>query len=111
MTLPVPGSEAVTFHTKTGSTRDGDGNNVPIYTDTVVLGCLFDPGGSTELVQGQDVVVSQPTLYVPPAAAIPRVVDQATVRGVRYDIDGDPNLWSDTEWTPGIVVKLKAVSG
>lgn len=104
--------ETVTLHSRTPSGQKDPYNKV-LYTvvDTQVDGCAFDPGGSTESVQGQDLVVSQPTVYLP-AGTVVGAVDAVTVRGVKYEVDGSPNSYVSpfTGWAPGVVVKLKAAA-
>lgn len=97
---------------RTVTGQDDRGNDV--FADgTVTVDAVFAPGGSTEQVQGGDLVVTQPTLYlmVPPG-----VVDQMTVNGVTYDVDGTPQAWPVSPfstWQPQypIVVRLKNVTG
>jgi hypothetical protein len=112
-----PFTFTVTFLTKGEPTgKDGYGNDTYTPTPTVVPGCVFAPGGSTESVQGQDRVIDQPTVYAPtgtPATAY----DQATVPGYgTCDVDGKPGAWPPnpfTGWQPpnSVVIKLKAVTG
>lgn len=92
---------------------DDDGNDV--YTDTVVSrDAVFAPGGSSEQVQGGDLVTTVPTVYLPLPA--PAVVDRMTVNGVTYDVDGVPQVWGPSPfstWQPDypVVVRLKGVTG
>ena len=104
--------ETVTLHSRTVSVRDSLGNDTYTTVDTSINGCGFDPGGSLELVQGQDLVTTTPTLYAP-TGTVANPLDQITVRGVLYDVDGGSNDWRSplTGWTPGVVIKLKAVTG
>lgn len=110
--ITFPFGETAVLHQHNGSTRDGDGNDIPSFTDIPVDKGAFDPGGSTELVQGQDIVSAQPRWF-PPAGVVVAPVDQVTIRGVRYEVDGQPADFLNpfTGWHPGMVVNLKAVSG
>jgi hypothetical protein len=102
----------VTFHTRTASGKDAYGNTTYAETNVDVPNCGFDPGGSTELVQGQDMVRSQPTVYAPTGTVV-GPIDQVTVNGTRYDVDGSPNTYVSpfTGWATPVVIRLKGVTG
>lgn len=113
-----PFGETVTFHVRTLlETKDADGNDRYGEVDKPVEGCGFAPAGSVELVQGRDTVTDQPSVFVPrgniPAGVDLGAADAATVRGVRYEVDGTPEDFRSpfTGWAPPLVVKLKGVSG
>lgn len=116
--------------------RDSDGNLVYDVAFRVVDG-LFAPAGSSESTgNGRDQVTQQPAVYlehgervdvddavvVPPVAAlsvtadgfltIPTGADGWPV-GDRYEVDGQPVDWADpwSDWTPGVEVRLRKVSG
>lgn len=94
--------------------QDAYGNDVFADT-TVTVDAVFAPGGSTELAVGQEQVTTQPTLYLP--APAPTALDEVSVNGVTYQVDGTPQDWSVgspfTGWVPNfpVVVHLKVVSG
>lgn len=103
---------AVTMLTRTKTGTDADGNDILTDTSTLITGCAFDPGGSYEHVQGQDLVVTTPTLYAPAGT----VVDSYAafiIGGHKYEVDGSPNDYTSpfTGWKPGIAIKLKRVTG
>jgi hypothetical protein len=104
--------ETVVLHSRTASGRDSLGNDTFTTVDTTITGCGFDPGGSVELVQGQVLVTTTPTLYAPTGTVV-NPIDQVTVRGVLHDVDGGSNDWRSplTGWSPGVAVKLKVVTG
>lgn len=110
--MVLTAGETVTLLTRSKSGVDADGNDVYTSASTTVAGCAFDPGGSLEVVQGRDTVTTTPTVYLPPGTAA-HSVDAVTVRGVTYEVDGSPNSPTSpfTGWAPGVVVKLKAVTG
>jgi hypothetical protein len=118
---------AVARRTVTG--RDALNNDVYGEVATVVLGA-FAPGPSSEVVQGQDTVVTQPTVYLPTGTAVDAVdvivVDpvldtsgaatydaRGRVVGDRYSVDGTPLTWSSpfSSWAPGVEVRLRKVTG
>jgi hypothetical protein len=91
---------------------DTDGNDRYPFVSVPVPGCAFSNGGSAELVQGRDIVISQPTAYMPPGVVV-TPYDRVIARGDTYEVDGSPNadVSPFTGWAPGVVVKLKRVTG
>lgn len=81
--------ESVVQHTRTRGTPDSDGNDTWTEVDKPRAGTAVYPRESVELIQGQDtniiglVAVFKPAITVSP-------IDQFTVRGERYEIDGEP---------------------
>lgn len=111
--MPVfPFPEMFTIHSRSVTGQDADGNDVYADTDTATSGA-FAPQGSTELIQGQSTVLTHPTVYLEDGAPVPTAADQMTVRGQRYDIDGEPQVFHNplTGYEPGAVVKLLRVTG
>lgn len=102
----------VTLVSRTVNGTDADGNDVWAETTTDIKRCAFDPGASSEVLQGRDTVITQPTLYLPRAVAV-TPTDQFVVNGRRYDVDGsvDPYTNPFTGWSPGTVVRLMEVTG
>lgn len=78
-----------------------------------IPGCGFNPGRSSEPLQdARNAVVTQPEVYAPTGSDV-LAGDRLVVRGVTYDVDGDPASWVSpfTGWAPGVVIPLKVVSG
>lgn len=116
--ITFPNGETVILHHRTlAADRDADGNDVFIPGDTSVEGCAFAPAGSTEVVQGQDTVTTQPTVYIPrdeiPAGVSITAVDAVTARGDRYEVDGAPEDFRSpfVSFVPPLVIRLKNVTG
>jgi hypothetical protein len=109
--VTFPYGQQITLITRTRSGQDTYGNDIYTESSTVVTGA-FNPGTSVELVQGQDLLTVQPTIYLPPDVQ-PQAIDAVEVDGLRFDVDGDTNVWQSpfTGWQPGNVVKLKRVTG
>lgn len=103
--------QLVTLLRRTVSGQDAFGNDVMAETSTVVLGA-FAPGGSSEVTQGQDVVITQPTVYLPAGTAV-TPADGVEIAGDRYEVDGSPNDWLNpfTGSQPGVEVRLRRVTG
>lgn len=111
--MPIfPFPETFTIHTRGVTGTDGDGNDIYGDTDTTTTGA-FAPAGSAELIQGQNTVLTHDTIYLADGAAVPKPTDQVTARGVRYDIDGEPEVFHNpfTGYEPGAVVKLLKATG
>lgn len=110
MFFPFGVPVTVITRAKTGA-RDSDGNYIYAETSAVVTGA-FAPGGSTELVQGQDTVISQDTVYLPAGTTV-AATDQIQIGSRRWLVDGSPNDWANpfTGWTAGVEVKLQQVNG
>lgn len=111
--MPVVFTTPVTLNKRVKSGEDAYGNDVFVSTPTTVAG-VFAPGGSSEQVQGQDVVVTQPTVYLLTGTDVD-AVDSLTVAGRSYEVDGDPSAWPPnpfTGWQPeySVEVRLRRVS-
>lgn len=93
------------------SVADGDryNDNPLVYGTTPthsITGCLFDPGGSSEVRDGRTAVTTTPTLYLPPGADL-AATDQVVVRGDLFEVAGKPAVWIDA----GVVAQLQEVTG
>jgi len=97
--------------TLTGA-KDADGNDVYTNTETTYVNVPVWPTGSTEAVQGQDVVTTGITTLIPAGASV-AATDQVRVYGGLYDVVGDPGRFASpfTATTAGVEVHLKAVTG
>ncbi len=109
-TFPFP--ETFTIHSRGVTGTDADGNDVYGDTDTPTTGA-FAPQGSTELIQGQNTVLTHDTVYLEDGEPVPSPTDQITARGQRYDINGKPQVFHNpfTGDAPGAVVTLLKVTG
>lgn len=98
---------------RTVSGQDAYGNDT--FTDqAATVDGVFVPGGSSEVTQAGDVVTTQPSLYLPLPA--PAAIDQVTVNGTVYEVDGTPQTWPPSPfggWQPDypVVVRLREVTG
>jgi hypothetical protein len=91
---------------------DSFGNDVFDAVPQVTVTGAFNPGTSVELVQGEDILTTQPTVMLPPGTQV-AAIDAVQVDGLVYEVDGSPNAPVNpfTGWQPGVVVKLKRVTG
>lgn len=99
--------ETVTRNRPTTST-DGHGNTVTDWGNTIdlpIAGCLFAPGAGEEIGIGRDAVLTVGTVYAPPAVDV-KASDAVTVRGVRYQVVGQPQ-----QWPAGTVIVLENWTG
>jgi hypothetical protein len=108
-TFPFPESAVILTQTVTG--QDAYGNDVYTPTEVQVTGA-FAPGGTTELIQGEDVVISNPTFYLSDGEPVPAATDSMRIRGVVYLVDGKPRVYHNpfTGEEPGAVVQLENVT-
>lgn len=112
--MPFNG-EPVTRRRQQQTGTDRYGNPEYSTVDTVLTErAAFDPGGSREPVEvGREQTVTTPKLYF--RKARPDLIDddQVLVRGVVYDIKGDPADWQSPYGSTngGLVVELKVVNG
>lgn len=90
--------------------RDKFGDPVPgaTTTETVSSGWLFAPGGSSELLTGQNSVDFDAQLYRlgSPGAEVIRPGYQIRVRGQLFEVVGEPAVWRI-----GTVVGLRRFTG
>lgn len=104
--------ETVTLHTRTVTGQDADGNDVYGDVTTVLTNVPVWPASATELVQGQDTILTG--LYaLLPAGTDASAVDRVTVYGDDYEIDGQPERFRNafTGSDPGVQVHLTRVEG
>lgn len=106
--------ETVTRHAYSPGEDDGYGQAAPSYTDEVWAGVGFAPGRSSEpLRNGSTRVETTATLYDPQGRPV-SPLDEFTVRGERYVVDGDASgQWANpfTGWFPGSAISLRRVTG
>lgn len=109
--------EPITVTTVTQSGTDDYGDPVTTSTSIVRTGA-FAPAIGFESTNGQDQVVSQPQAFFTgqDAVDVAAVIDSAsmlTIRGLVYQVDGDPGDWRSpfTGWQAGLVVPLKRTTG
>lgn len=108
----APFPEVASIVTRGVTGQDSDGNDVYGETTTATWG-VFAPEGSAESVQARDAVTTTPRFFLAPDAPVPSATDRLTVRGVTYDIDGEPQVFHNpfTGDNPGPVLRLKRVTG
>lgn len=108
-----PIAETVLWAVYTPGGEDAHGNPGDGWAPPTTVGVwAFDPGGSVEVVGGQDRVITTPSLFMPPEVVFgPR--DRVTARGLLYEVDGDTAQWINP-WhgdLRGNTVALKRVVG
>ena len=110
MTFAFP--ETLTILTRTVTGQDSDGNDVYDDVETTTKGA-FAPAGSTELIQGQETVLTHDTVYLEVGAPVPSPTDKLRRGTTVYDIDGTPRTYQNpfTGFVPGPVLSLLQVTG
>jgi hypothetical protein len=109
--VTFPFGQSVSLVKRTKGVPDALGNDTWTTTSTTVRGA-FDPGTSVESVQGQDLLVTSPRVFLPAGTDV-GAIDAIDVAGSRYEVDGSPNDYTNpfSGWRPGVVVQLKRVTG
>lgn len=109
--MTFPFGQEITVVRRTRAQPDALGNDTWTSQETVVQGA-YNPGSSFELVQGQDLLTVQPTVYLPAGTPI-AASDRVKVDGLTYEVDGSPREWRSpfSAWQPGVEIKLKRVTG
>jgi hypothetical protein len=105
--------ETVTVVRAGTPTEDDYGNEVPgPSTETDVPGCAVAPRSSSEDLQARDQVIVGLTVWMPSGVDV-RPTDQMRVRGVLYDVDGEPGGFRSpfTGSAGPVQVALTRVSG
>jgi hypothetical protein len=107
----VLAGETVTLIRRTRTGQDSDGNDTWSTSEVDVPGCAVWPRGSSELVQGQDMVIVGLTVLLPTGTAVV-ATDRARVRGDLYEVDGQPGEWRScfTGLSSGVQVALTRVA-
>jgi hypothetical protein len=109
--MTFPFGQPITLIRRVKAALDAFGNDTWTTTTATVSGA-FNPGTSVELVQGEDLLTTQPTVMLPPGTQV-NALDAVQVDGLVYEVDGSPNSPVNpfTGWAPGVVVKLRRVTG
>lgn len=80
-------------------------------TQVSVDNVLCEPRPSSEPVaDARNAVTSGFTLYMPAGTAI-TPANRVRVRGLDYDVLGEPSDWRLGSWRPGLVVQTSRVAG
>jgi len=113
VTAPVfPFGETLILVSKTVAGWDSDGNDRLADVRTTVPRCPVWQESSSELIQGQDTVITR-TVAVLPKGTDVSAIDGIEWNGGSYKVDGDPAVFTSpfTGLTPGVVVQLEKVGG
>lgn len=89
MRLAFPFGQSVVLHARTVSGQDDYGNDVYQDTDTPIDGVPVWPRDSSELVQSQDTLITGLWCVLPDEVDV-FAVDEVTVYGKRWKVDGEP---------------------
>lgn len=113
--MQFPFGETVTLHTSGLTLQDEDGNDVsdPDWDVTTTLtGVPVWPRNASELVQGQDTLITGLSALLP-AGTVVTAIDSVDVYGQSYEIDGEPGIFQSpfTGTNPGVLVNLTRITG
>lgn len=113
MTWPL--GERVVVRRKTSATTDGDGNDVPVFSSQTVNGVAIAPSATVELIQGQQLVVTELHAIFTPAVVMLADDELDVQTGLSvgtYEIDGDPKQYrSPLTGTSVTDAKLRKAKG
>lgn len=113
MPPPYPMGETITIVRPGAPTQDEYGNDVPgPSVETEVAGCAVWPRTSSEDVQARLQVLEGLNVLAPYGTVVgPH--DRVRVRGLLYDVDGDPGEWRSplTGFRGGVQIELTRVTG
>lgn len=112
--MTYPAGETVQLIHRVPGTADSYGDATLVDQAAVVIpGVGWDPGTSTESVQGQDQVVHLPRFLLPPGTAVDPMDAIVRPNGKRYEVTGEPGDYVSvfTGWAPGVVVNVQRVTG
>lgn len=107
-------SETVTV-LRAAATTDRYQNTVADWTDPVrtdVAGCMVAPRSSSEDNDGRTAMIVGLTVYLPAGTDL-QPADRLEVRGVVYEVDGEPGDWRNpyTDTRAGLEVAVQRVTG
>lgn len=110
--MTYPFGPTVTQISQEVTGTDADGNDVYSPTPSTYQAIAFAQNATVEVLGSQDTVTVDGILTVPPGTVV-APVDRFIVGTATYEVDGAPaepiSPWDG--WNPGVVVKLKAVTG
>lgn len=111
--MSFPAGETVVLVRPGAPTEDDYGNDVPgTATETNIAGAVVAPRTSGEDVQGRDQVVVGLNVWLPAGTHV-QPTDRLMVRGVLYEVDGEPGAWRSpfTGISSPVQVSLTRVAG
>lgn len=95
MTIPI-GHQTVTAVLVTEGVPDSLGVPAKVETTVAISGCSLQPLNTKETLGDIDQVTSHWTLFAPAAVNLDPIDSVITPwDGIRYDVDGDPEIWTD----------------
>jgi hypothetical protein len=114
---PLPHGETVTLHRSGVTGQDEYGNDVYGLVDIPIHGCAVWPRSSSRQGTSEDndarfTVISGLNVLVPPGVEV-TPTDEMTVRGERWEVDGEPGRWRSffTGREAGTELALRRVTG
>lgn len=110
--MTFPFGESVTLHTRGVTGQDSDGNDVYGDTPTTLVNVPVWPRNASELVQGEDMLITGLSALLPPGTDVTGI-DRVTVYGDPYEVDGEPGHYKSpfTATNPGVLVNLTRITG
>lgn len=104
-------TETVQYEAPDDTATDAHGNPRTEWADPVDVGIFeFDPGSTSEPREGQNRVIVEPTLYLPPDVVL-APAGRVTARGRLYQVEGETREWRRRGEPIGNVATLRRVDG
>lgn len=107
--------ETVTVRRQSSVTQDADGNDVPMFTNTEHKGVAISPSTTVELLDGQNLVVTElHAIWQPgiPLKAEDQVDIETGLNAGTYYVDGDPKQYRSPMTSTSVTdAKLKNERG
>lgn len=94
-----PGRETVVIVHRATGPPDVLGVPSKIETQEHVAGCSVQPLTTSEELSDVDQVITRWKLFAPAGVAL-TVTDAVISRGLLYEVDGDPQVWTDLRGQP-----------
>ncbi|MGZ4518960.1 MAG: hypothetical protein ACXVXP_02965 [Mycobacteriaceae bacterium] len=104
--------QTVTLQSRTVSGKDAYGNTTYSETETLLQNVPIWPAGSSELLQGQDILTDTLVALFPHGTVV-SPTDRVLAYGRTYEVTGSPFDWVSpfTSTRAGVQVNLKVVTG
>jgi hypothetical protein len=96
---PFTGRQTITTVTRVDGVPDPLGVPARVETHTQVAGCSVQPLATVEDLSNVDTVISRWRLFAPIGTTL-SATDGVIADGVLYEVDGDPQPWTDQRGRP-----------
>jgi len=99
----------IVHHAPTGS--DAEGNPTFAAATTVDYPCRLQQADSVETVEGERRTTTNLILFLPPEAAAETFTDEVLVDGLRYQVEGQPDVLRGGRGVHHLETRVRRVTG